>query len=903
MDDALIGRSLGRYQILDLLGEGGMGRVYEARDPELERSVALKVLPSRLADEPRSLERFKREARSAAALSHPNVVTLHSVEEAEGTHFLTRERVRGETLDRLIPEHGMAPGEIVDRALQLAEGLRAAHLHGIVHRDLKPANVVVDAEGRLRILDFGLAKPQPVGPQATQAETALALTTDGAVQGTVPYMSPEQLNGQAVDPRSDVFSLGVILYEMCTGRRPFTGVVGLIMMQILREDPAPVRELRQDLPEGLERIVGRCLEKDPAARYPTAGELCDQLRALEHRETGPIPATGTAAGTAAGRRAVRPAARPRRIALAAALGAAALLGLLLLRPFGKPPPAPPAAPAATAPVAAADSRKMIVVLPFENLGPPEDEYFAAGMTEEITSRLAVVSGLGVISRNSAVQYAQTTKTTRQIGTELGVDYLLEGTVRWAREPGGATRLRITPQLISVSDDTHLWADSYDRLMDDVFRIQSEIAARVVAELGVTLLEPERRALEQRPTENLEAYRLYLRGEHYLFGPERSRIESRQQAVELFQRAVELDPAFTAAWGGLMFIHARIYAYGYDTSATRRQQAEQAFNRVLELAPEDPYTRLVEGAYHFFVHRSYERAVAEYARAEQLRPNDPLITEQQAYPLRRLGRFEEAAAKLDKTLELDPRNAGVARNLAETYCYLRRYRKAEAAVDLALAINPDWISAYGTKARVLLLRDASTAGARAVLDAMPGSASRGHWLDYWLDLYDGHYGEALEGLAASSERWLGRPVYFRPKELLEAFTHSLRGEPALARSGYDSARAILQTELEENPDHAEMLSALGVAYAGLGRKDEAIRHARRATELMPLDKEPYFGLTHVEDLAWVYSLLGEIEPALGELELLLGRPSHLSWPLIELDPRWAPLREHPRYRELKAATVN
>ncbi len=475
-------------------------------------------------------------------------------------------------------------------------------------------------------------------------------------------------------------------------------------------------------------------------------------------------------------------------------------------------------------------------------------------------------------------------------------------MRWARGAEGATRLRITPQLIRVSDDIHLWAKSYDRLMDDVFQIQSEIAAKVVAELGVTLEGPERRVLERRPTEDLEAYRLALRGEYYLSGPAWLSFDSQLQAAEHLRRAVELDPAFTAAWQALVITHGRIYSFGYDASAERLEQVQQALDRAVELAPDDPETRLSKGFYRFLIERDYERALEEYSRAEPDLPNDIRVVESQAYALRRLGRFVEAATKLRRVLVLDPRNARVANDLAETYTNLRRYAEAESFADLAVAVDPDWAQAYATKAGVLLLRDGSPAAARAVLDAIPASSranSFGQWLDHWLDFYDGKYGEALERLAASSEPWIGRPVYFRPKELLVAFAHSLRGESELARSAYDSARAILEAELARNPDQAKLLSALGVAYAGLGRKDEAIRHARRGAELMPLDKEGYFGLVFVEDLAWVYTLLGEPEAALAELELLLGRPSRQSWPLIELDPRWAPLRQYPRYRQLKS----
>ena len=323
--DPLIGKSLGRYRIIRHLGQGGMGTVYVAEDEDLRRNVALKVLPERLASDPRGLERFKREARSAAALAHPNIVTLHSVEEDSGTHFLTMELVPGEPLDRRIPVQGLELAEILDYATQLTAGLRIAHEHGIVHRDLKPANLIVDHEGRLRILDFGLAKLQPTEPsEGSQLETSLALTGQGAVLGTVPYMSPEQVAGEEADRRSDIFSVGVILYQMCTAQLPFPGAnSNQVMSAILRDDPNPVTRVRSDLPLELERIVHRCLEKKPAQRYQSAVEVQAALETLQtqvssHPSGSPAMQPGATP---------RPGLPQRRLRTA---GVAAILAIVLL---------------------------------------------------------------------------------------------------------------------------------------------------------------------------------------------------------------------------------------------------------------------------------------------------------------------------------------------------------------------------------------------------------------------------------------------------------------------------------------------------------------------------------------------------------------------------------------------
>jgi serine/threonine protein kinase len=529
------GDSIGRYRIVSLVGEGGMGKVYEAEDPELERRVALKVLPESLARDPKALERFKREARTVAALSHPNIVTLYSVEESEGTHFLTMELVRGEPLSRLIPEEGFDLKELLERAIPLADGLRAAHERGIVHRDLKPGNVMVDAEGRVRILDFGLAKLHTDLPGESQEAALTALTALGAIVGTVPYMSPEQVSGKPADQRSDIFSLGIILYEMCTGRRPFGGETAThTMSAILRDRPERVSEIRADLPEHLGRIVRRCLEKEPEKRYQSAQVVREELEELKREvESGPTM-VHQGAGVAS------PPSRRRWIGLAASLAVVAAVAFLSFWPGRQDTEGPEELPGQAGSVT--PDRKMIVVLPFENLGSSEDEYFAAGMTDEINSRLSKVSGLGVISRDSAIQYAETQKTTPQIGEELGVEYLLGGTVRWARSTDGGTRIRITPRLVRVADDTQLWSDSYDRVLDDVFDIQSDIAVQVVAQLGVSLLETEGSAIEERPTENLEAYEAFLRGSL----PAGVDCEKQRERILHLDRAVELDPSLGVA---------------------------------------------------------------------------------------------------------------------------------------------------------------------------------------------------------------------------------------------------------------------------------------------------------------------------------------------------------------------
>ncbi len=880
--DPLVGGTLGRYRILGLVGRGGMGAVYEAEDPELRRRVALKVLPPAVARDPRRLARFRREARSAAALSHPNVVTLHSVEEDGGTHFLTMELVDGEPLDRLIPDHGLDLGEILDRATQLAEGLRAAHEQGIVHRDLKPANLIVDTEGRLRILDFGLAKSQAAPPDGSGAETSIALTVQGTVLGTAPYMSPEQVEGRPLDARSDIFSFGSILYEMATGRWPFPGeTIGRVTAAILRDVPVPVTELRSDLPAGLERVVDRCLAKEPARRYQSAAELRDALAELKRQ--APAATRWRLAG--------------KGVAVAAGLAVVAVLALLMSRPEAERSEAP----MGTAPPAIADSaaRKMIVVLPFENLGPPEDEYFAAGMTEEITSRLSGVGALGVISTNTAFQYAGSGKSTAQIGAELGVDYLIAGSVRWARKTGGGpSRVRIEPRLVRVDDDTQTWSQVYDRELDDIFAVQSEIARAVVAQMGVTLPRLDIQTIEEGPTENLEAYQAFLRAR-----VDRGRdldCDSRSGRIESLERAVELDPSFARAWAGLAAEHARYYTHCNDPSDERRALARRALDRAVQLSPGSIPVLSAAADFALQIERDYEAALVWVETAGGRVETDSGLLWMKATVLRRQGRWAEAIGLYERAARLEPRSASLAEQLASSQMWIGSYSEALEAFDHAISLSPDSAFSLFRKVVTFWLWRADTRAARAVLESLPASADSDliRWAWFWQEIYEGNHRRALESLDRA-EDWMQSDLDRWPTALCAAVAHELLGEPDRARDAYEEARSALEAEVRDRPGVDKFHRALSIAYAGLGLEEEAVAEARRAMEVYPLDRHPWFGITQLQNLALVYTMVGEHDAALEALENVLSVPSLISIPKLRLDPRWAPLREHPRFPQLEA----
>ncbi len=469
----LVGQTLGHYRIVEQIGAGGMGVVYRGHDERLDRDVAIKVLAEEVATDPDRLARFEREARAVAKLNHPNILAIHDFGTEDGVAYAVMELLEGESLREVISTDRLTVGKSVEYTRAIADGLAAAHEKGIVHRDLKPENVFLTRDGRIKILDFGLAKLHlPEQDLATETPTATLETQPGGLLGTVAYMAPEQVRGLPADDRSDIFAVGVVLYEMLTGHRPFGGSSSLeTAAAILKEDAEPISAVSPTVPPALGGVVAQCLEKRPEDRFSSAHDLSLTLGAVD----------SAASGTVGPKRSSRRWHWP----VVAVVAIAALIGFLFL-PF----------PRGEKPIELVEEEAppRIVVLPFENLGPAEDEFFADGITEEITARLASMEGLRVISRTSAVQYADTKKSIQEMGDELDVGYVLEGTVRWARGEE-ASRIRITPQLIRVEDDSNLWAETYDRVLDDVFEVQSEIAEKVTDQLGVTLAGSELEAVE------------------------------------------------------------------------------------------------------------------------------------------------------------------------------------------------------------------------------------------------------------------------------------------------------------------------------------------------------------------------------------------------------------------------
>jgi len=675
------GLILGKYELLDKVGQGGMGMVFRARHRHMGREVAVKILPAELASEPERLERFEREAQALAALNHPHIVTIHSVEEADGLRFLTMELVEGKTLTKVIPRGGLSLSHFFRIAIPLTEAVSAAHEKGITHRDLKPGNVMVTEEDRVKVLDFGLAKLRYEAEAIEDSEAPTAPATEaGRVMGTAPYMSPEQVQGKAVDHRSDVFSLGIMLYEMVTGDRPFQGdTAAELASSILRDTPASVTERKADLPRDLGRLIKHCLEKEPTRRLQSVLDVRNELEELR-REVD----TGEALTSAGAPITARRADRKRRLWLVGGAVVAALaltVGYLLTRSPPEPPP----------PETASAERKMLVVLPFENLGAPEDAYFAAGMTEEITSRLARVSGLGVISRTSAVQYDRAGKTTKQIGEDLGVGFVLVGTVRWDRRSDDAGRVRITPQLIRVADDTHMWADSYDRVLDDIFEAQSEIAQTVVQQLGVTLAPDEKQRVGARPTRSLDAYDSYLKG-RFLLNRRGEGVLTR--AIEYFEQALEQQQDYAPAYSALadsLVLLAEFQTIPANEAIPRAKALAQNALRI------DPALGEAHVSLAYARMFSWDWAGGEesFKRGIELNPSYATGHHWYGFFLTLMGRAEESIASQRRALRLDPLSLIINRGLGHRYFYARRYDEAIEAERRTLELDPNFAAALLT----------------------------------------------------------------------------------------------------------------------------------------------------------------------------------------------------------------
>jgi len=864
-----------RYEVIEELGKGGMGDVYRVFDKKMEEEVALKLIKPEVSSDKKTIERFRNELKVARKIAHRNVCKMYDLGEERGTHYITMEYVSGKSLKSMIGMMGqLSAGQVVFIAKQVCEGLAEAHRLGVVHRDLKPSNIIIDRKGNPRILDFGIAR----------SLSTKGLTGPGKIIGTPEYMSPEQVEGKEVDQRSDIYSLGVILFEMMTGRLPFKGdtPLSIALKHKTEEAPGP-RQYNAQIPEGVSQLILRCMKKNKDKRYQDANELLSELIKIEK-------GVSTVERVVPGRRRtpsreITVTFRKPWAVIAVIIAISVVVGVAFLY-FRREVPVPPSA-----------ETKMLAILPFENLGPVEDKYFADGITEEITSRLSTLHGLGVISRTSANQYIKTDKTTRHIGQELGVDYILEGTVRWDRNAEGKGRVRVTPQLIRVSDDTHLWSDSYDRALEDIFSVQSEIAEQVAKQLDIVVLEPERKALYAKPTDNLEAYDLFLRGaKHSEIGMNNRIVAEINRSNELMKNAIELDPDFTLAYIALAHIHAIAYHTGIDRTEERKKMAREAVDKVLELEPDLPEAQAVLGSYYYYVLQDYDRTIEIFEGIQKARPN--LAPSYLGAIQMRRGNWEQAAEIYEKSSKLNPRSPSQFHFLGLIYERMRKYEEALDSFDRALSIEADYIWSQFGKVRVYYLSNGDTEGARSLLETLPPHRFNDYW---WIlnGLLERNYQGVLDRLNSLSYDVAEGEYFNFYKHLAYAMVYQAMNNQSLMKTHAEEARIDLEEALREHPEDSRIHASLGLAYAYLGRKEEAIREGKRAVSLYPQSKDAYGAPHYVNSLAMIYTIVGEYEEAINQLEYLLSIPSGdiVSIPVLRLDPVWDPLRQHQRFKSL------
>jgi serine/threonine-protein kinase len=935
---ALSGRG---YTIERVLGEGGMATVYLATDMKHRRPVAVKVMRPELAAT-LGAERFLREVEIAAQLSHPHILPVHDSGESEGVLYYVMPYVEGESLhDRIKRETQLPVDEALRIAREVGEALAYAHGRRIVHRDIKPANIMLSA-GHALVADFGIARAVGGGG---------AITQTGFAVGTPQYMSPEQASGSAmVDARSDIFALGCVLYEMLAGEPPFTGPTPqAIVTRSMTEAPRSLAATREGISPAIEAVVNRALTKNPADRWQTAADFAkalgsaeDQLRlgplsgsrtpvAMPGSSAGPSVTTvwmtfGVAGATAlvlvfglvrrwglpvwalglavallaigalvlamTGRTEKRRAAGESVTGLSslftwrmATLGGVAALGLW--------------ASVATAlvfrgPVVASapGSGIRLAVLPFENRGATDDNYFVDGVADQVRGKLMGLKGFQVTARASSDQYKATKKTPQEIGSELGVDYLLTSTVSWAKAADGKGRVQVVPELIDVKTGAGKWQQSFDAELTDIFQVQGDIAAKVAGALNVALAPDEKQEIAEPPTKNLAAYDLFLKAKALTDNDP----ATLRQSAAYAEQAVALDSTFADAWAALGLNLALLYFNGTpDPEIAAR--AKRAVDRAKALAPDKAGTHFVRYAYFTNVANDLGAAEAEVVEAMRVSPNDAGVLRMAAGMEQVRGRWPEALAHAEQAMRLDPRTRRSKATLWSVQTLLRKFPEA-------MALGREIVSEYPRDLNLrqglvqLYLMQGDVASARAVIREVPAEVPRTAVAAYFAIYQDLYW--VLEDEEQQLVMRLGPAMFDGDRSnwaVVQMQLATLRGNRARALAFADTAQAAFLRQIQATPNDPQRHLFRGLALATLGRKEEAIKEATLGASFNPLDKDQNQGAYYQHQLMRVYLLVGENEKALDILEQLLKIRYVLTPAWIRIDPNFAPLKGNPRFEKL------
>jgi len=854
----------GDYELLEQIGRGGQGVVFRAHQKSLNRTVALKVISLGQWASEAHVKRFRREAEAAARLEHPCIVPIYEVGERDGSCYFSMKFVEGGQLDEVVRREPMPPRRAAELIAKVARTVHYAHEHGILHRDIKPGNILLDKNGEPHLTDFGLAR-------LVESESTVTRTLE--VLGTPSYMAPEQAVGNKAHLTSatDVYGLGAVLYQLLTGQPPFAGGTTYETIKLLLEtEPRQPRFLNPKIDRDLSTICLKCLEKDPARRYPSALALAEDLeRWLKHE---PIQARRTGI-FARGRKWVR--RNPTSAFLAASLVAlAAASGWIVWK-----------SEMIRHPVTAG-----IAVLPFENLSEQKEQTaFADGVQDDILTKLAKIADLKVISRTSVMEY-RGKRNVRQIGNELRVSHVLEGSVRRT-----GTHLHLNAQLIDTRTDTHVWVEQYDRDLNDVFAIQSEIAQKVANQLHAKITPAEKVAIESKPTGDLVAFDLYSRAKV---------ADSFMQAVDLLNRAVARDPSFLDAYCQLAFAHDQLYFEGIDHTPARLAMAKDAIDSAFRLKPDSGEAHFAQAVHVYRGYGDYDGALAELEVARQTLPNNARIFQMMGFIQRRQGHWEDSRRNLERAAELDPRDILTLEDLSSDYARFRRYAEAKGWLTRALAVAepddvfmklalPSWELDVNANTRPL---HQAIDSIRATNPAAGTSAIAHDWL--FCALAERDATAAKEALSAlrDDEIWLVDQVQVN-RPFVEGLIARMTNDEQKAQSAFTAAHAEQEKIVAAQPDFGPSWCVLGMIDAGLGRKEEALREGRRALELLPVEKDALVGQYLIRYFAVIAAWVGEKDLACEQVAIAVHPPSNVSYGELKLMPWWDPLRGDPRFEKI------
>ncbi|MFC1527644.1 protein kinase [Candidatus Neomarinimicrobiota bacterium] len=850
----MIGRTISHYKILEKLGSGSMGTVYKAEDTKLKRIVALKFLPPHLITGKTEKHRFLHEAQAASALNHPNIITIFDIVDEIDKIFIVMEYCAGKMLTEKLKDGPLKQRELLDIAIDVAEGLNAAHKADITHRDIKSQNIIISDDCPPKIIDFGIAKQRGMTD----------ITKDGTTLGTQCYMSPEQLHGSKVDKRSDIFSFGVVLYEMATGKLPFTGKHDAeILYSVVNEDPIPITTLNPNMDEELHRIVDKALKKDVKDRYQHIDDMLSDLRNLKKKRP---------------RRATKKQSWWRVPAYSAGL----LLIVILLYTF----------------VLKKDTqltdhtlgKKSIAVLPFTTIdGTEESEIFSAGIHDDILTKVARIHDLKVIAKTSVLHFKNFNKKTKEIAKELGVDSILEGSVRRS-----GNKIRIVVQLIDSETEALIWADTYDRDYSDIFLVQSDVAQNIAAALQTKLSDREIQEIEEVPTKNLKAYDYYLRGN--LIISKGFEIDNFMEAITQFEKAIELDSNYTAAYAKLSYANLCIGWRSLSLSEDYLTKIKNILNRAIELDADHPEVLLSEAYYYYWGFQDFDKAQKKLSAALKINPNNSELLYSLGVVKRRYGKWDEALDLLIEAATLDPQSYLVTNATGFTAGYLREWELAEQFYDQALQINPKNKTAYIGKINLALRKNGDLSLAKSLIKETLRFVHPDEIIfeRAEIEYFNGEFQKALKICQEYHETGEGTDILY----LWNKGRYSMiSGNDKLANFYFDRLVIICEKILKADSNNILISKYLAMAYGRLGLKSQSLNLVDKLINFAQETNDAIQETDIRTGLVDIFLSIENYDRAINEIEYLLSSPSMYSVALLKIDPFYDPIREKPIFQKM------